>query len=244
MIRLGALFSLFVVFFTGFLGAQTTSTGTGSTTTTSATSTGSTTMAVYKLSFSPAGESINYRPYQGGYYIAPITGGTGSLILTLTTGGVKRFYTYASFGELFVAVKGEDRKSVLSAAASNTVSTTTFYAIGDANDQMDVESRSAESEVYVAKLLTGYSVSADSERDLPFASSSATDIGVAGASFLRCTLDEGMTKDAIKQQRTLTEQVTEVQTQLTEKGYTNGSATTTGGTGGTGTTGGTSTTAR
>jgi hypothetical protein len=243
MIRPGVLLSLLVVSLASLASAQTTTTGT--TTTTTTTSTGSNTMAVYKLSFSPAGESINYRPYQGGYYIAPITGGTGSLILTLTTGGVKRFYTYANFGELFVAVKADDRKSVLSAAASNSVSTTTFYAIGEANDQMEVESRSAESDVYVAKLLTGYSVSADSERDLPFASSSATDIGVAGASFLRCTLDENMTQDAIKQQRTLAQQVTEVQTQLTEKGFTNGSSTTTttGGTGGTTTTG-TGTTAR
>jgi hypothetical protein len=114
------------------------------------------------------------------------------------------------------------------------VSTTTFYAIGDADEKMDVESRSAESDVYVAKLLTGYSVSADSERDLPFASSSATDIGVAGASFLRCALDEGLTKDAIKNNRSLSAEVTEIQTQLTEKGYVNGSATTTagGGTGG------------
>lgn len=216
---------------------------TGSTTATSTTTTSTGSMAVYKLTFATAGESINYRPYQGGYYIAPIMGGTGSLILTLTTGGQKRFYTYANFGELFVAVKGQDRKTVLSAAASNTVSTTTFYAIGDADEKMDVESRSADSDVYVAKLLTGYSVSADSERDLPFASSSATDIGVAGASFLRCTLDEGLTKDAIKNSRSLSSQVTEIQTQLTEKGYVNGSATTTtGGTGG-GTTGG-GTTAR
>ena len=238
MNRIATVLSLALALVPVAIRAQTTTgSTTAATTTTTTTSTG--TMAVYRLTFSPAGESINYRPYQGGYYIAPIMGGTGSLILTLTTGGQKRFYTYANFGELFVAVKGQDRKTVLSAAASNSVSTTTFYAIGDADEKMDVESRSAESDVYVAKLLTGYSVSADSERDLPFASASASDIGVAGASFLRCTLDEGLTKDAIKQSRILSAEVTEIQTQLTEKGYVHGSATTAtgGGTAGGSTTG-------
>lgn len=240
MNRLATALSLALVLIHAAARAQTT-TGTGGTSsTTTTTSTGS--MVVYRLAFSPAGESINYRPYQGGYYIAPIMGGTGSLILTLTTGGQKRFYTYANFGELFVAVKGENRKTVLSAAASNTVSTTTFYAIGDADEKMDVESRSADSDVYVAKLLTGYSVSADSERDLPFASSSASDVGVAGASFLRCSLDEGLTKDALKQSRGLSAEVTAIQTQLTEKGYVNGSATAT--TGGGTAAGGSTTTAR
>ena len=82
-------------------------------TTTSGNLLSSSALVVYKLTFEVAGETINYRSYQGGYYIAPIEGGTGSLILTLTTGGVKTFYTYANFGELFVAVKGDDRKVVL-----------------------------------------------------------------------------------------------------------------------------------
>ena len=49
-------------------------------------------LVVYKLNFDQAGETINYRPYQGGYYVAPVNGGTGSLILTLTTGGVKNYF--------------------------------------------------------------------------------------------------------------------------------------------------------
>lgn len=182
-------------------------------------------LVVYKLTFETAGETINYRPYQGGYYIAPITGGTGSLILTLTTGGVKQFYTYSNFGELFVAVKGQLRKTVLSATAANTVSTTTFFAIGNANDRIPLESRSIDGDVFAAKHLTGYAVSADSERDLPYASSAATDIGVAGVSFLRATLDEGKTSNAIDNSRSLADQVTIVQEELTEDGYVSGQTT-------------------
>ena len=223
--------------------ASSTSTTSSSTTntatpvsTTAATTTTFTTSAVvvYKLTFENSGDNINYRPYQGGYYIAPLQGGTGSLILLLTTGGVKNFYTYANFGELFVAVKNTDRKAVLSATAANTVSTTTFFAIGDANDQRHIETRSSDSDVWVAKLLKGYAVSADSEKDLPYGSSSATDIGVAGVSFLRASLDEGMTQDAILNNRTVATQVTDIQTQLTADGYTSGTGTTT--TTGTGTT--------
>ena len=186
-------------------------------------------LVVYKLTFDVAGETINYRPYQGGFYVAPIEGGTGTLILTLTTGGVKQFFSYANFGELFVAVKGENRKVVLSATAANTVSTTTFFAIGTANDKKQVETRSSDGIIFVARELKGYAVSADSERDLPYASSSPTDIGVAGVSYLRALIDEGKTEDSIKNTRTLADQVTLITTDLTEDGYVNG-LTTTGGT--------------
>ena len=196
-------------------------------------------LAVYTLQFKPTGESINYRSYQSGYYVAPITGGTGSLVLMLTTGGQKQFFTYSNFGELFVAVNGGDRKTVLSATAANTVSTTTFYAIGTANERVTIESRAAESQVYVAKKLDGYSVSADSERDLPFSSAGSTDVGVAGASFMIATFDEGRTTNANNQNRTLAEEITDIQTFLTSKGHTTGLPTT--GTGGTGSTGGTGT---
>lgn len=196
-------------------------------------------IAVYKLKFDPAGESINYQPYESGYYMAPIGGGTGSLILLRTTSGQKQYFTYSNFGELFVAVKGSTRKAVITATATNDVSTTTFYAIGDAKDKMKVETRSAEANVYTASTLRGYAVSADSERDLPFSSSSATDLGVAGASLLTCILDEGMTADAIAKNRALADEVTTVQTFLASKGFTNGRPTTGaggagGGTGGAG----------
>ncbi len=192
-------------------------------------------LAVYKLTFDTAGETINYRAYEGGYYVAPIEGGTGSLILTRTTGGVKNYFTYENFGELFVAVKGTNRKAVISATAANTVSTTTFFAIGSADDRKKIESRSAELSVYVAKVLHGYAVSADSERDLPYSSSSPTDIGVAGASLMTCTLDEGMTDQANRESRTLTTEIDSVLTFLESKGYIDGKPTAAGGGGGGGT---------
>ncbi len=200
-------------------------------------------MVVYKLSFEVAGENINYKPYQGGYYIAPIEGGTGSLILLTATGTVKTYYTYANFGELFVAVKGAARKTVLSATAANSVSTTTFFAIGTAKTQMSIATRAADLDVWVAETLKGYAVSADSERDLPYASTSATDIGVAGVSYITATLDDAQTKDAIATNATLALEVTAVQTMLQELGYVAGTVSNTTATGtGTGTATGTNAT--
>lgn len=195
-------------------------------------STASAQLVVYKLDFEATGESINYRSYESGYYIAPMTGGTGSLILMLTTGGVKQYFTYEDFGELFVALNGSDRKVVFSATAANTVSTTTFYAIGNATQQVAVETRAANSQIYIAPKLSGYSVSADSERDLPFSSAGSSDVGVAGAAFLTARYDEGRTTFANNQSRTLADEVTLTEEFLVSKGYIDGLAPDTGGGGG------------
>jgi hypothetical protein len=175
---------------------------------------------VYRLSFEPAGEAINYAPYQSGFYVAPINGGVGSLILTRTNSG-KKYYVFSNFGEIFIALKNKTRKAVISATAANSLSTTTFFAIGDADEKMDVATRTSDVAL-VAKELKGYAVSADSERDLPFSSNNATDIGVAGASLLTCKLDQGLTDGAIALNRTLNDEVNELTLQLGKQGYTNG----------------------
>jgi hypothetical protein len=198
--------------------------GSAQTATTTTTTTTSGPLAIYRLSFKTAGENINYQPYQNGYYIAPITGGVGSLILTKIIGGKREYFTYASFGELFVAMHGDNRKAVITCTAANSVSTTTFFAIGDTDDEREVTSAAATSTVFVATRLDGYAVSADSERDLPFASTGASDVGVAGASTLTARLDDTLTEDAMKQSRSLTGEVTEIQTRLKADGYVDGKA--------------------
>jgi uncharacterized membrane protein YgcG len=186
---------------------------------------------VYRLQFERAGESINYSPYDGGYYVAPIDGGVGSLVLTRTTSG-RGYMLYSNFGEVFLALKGNVRKAVLTATAANSVATTTFYAIGDTDDTLDIRTRFSD-EAIVATELRGYAVSADSERDLPFSNSSATDIGVAGASMMTAELDRGMTTASVNS-KSLNEQVQVVTDLLEKQGYTQrnpqtGEATTTTG---------------
>jgi hypothetical protein len=179
-------------------------------------------LVVYKLSFEVIGDSINYRSYQSGYYVAPIDGGPGSLILTLTTGGVKEYFTYQNFGEIFIALSGSKRKTVFTATAANTVSTTTFYAIGNAEKQMTLETRAGQLTVHIATKLSGYSVSADSERDLPFSSAGSTDVGVAGAAFLTLSYDEGIATEANREARSVEAQITQLQSFLEGNGFANG----------------------
>ena len=220
------------------LSAQT-STGGGSTATPSGSGvvggTTSTTdagpLGVWKLTFEQTGDSINYRPYQGGYYVAPAEGGAGTLILTLVSGSLKQYYTYASFGDVFVGVKGSTKKMVFSATAASSVSTTAFYAIGTADKEisLDGNSRNATGSVLLASKMTGYAVSADSEKDLPYAGS-GNSVGVAGASILTAKLDDSLTHNGNSKNNSVSEEVTDLQAILTKAGYVDGTkATTTGG---------------
>ena len=190
---------------------------------------------VYDMKFQAIGESINFRPYDGGYYLAPRDGDSngGTLILFRHTGGQKQYYKYENFGEIFYAASnGTNRKAVLTATAANDVSTSTFYAIGDANENVPYKGISGEGKLYVAKELKGYSVSADSERDLPFAGDATDpyDLGVAGATILTCKFNDTYTDDPSKpvsDLATVTEKMIAI---LDKAGYTDGSPTTGGGT--------------
>jgi len=182
-------------------------------------------VAVYRLSFESTGESINYRPYQNGYYIAPIQGGTGSLILTLVTGGQRQYFTYESFGEVFVALNGEKKKMVLSATAAGNVSTTMFYALGNVDRSIEVETRNAESKVKVATKLKGYAISADSEQDLPF-TGVGNSVGVAGASLLTANYDEMLSRVAQRDNLDVAAELAVIVANLEAIGYVDGGATT------------------
>jgi len=188
-------------------------------------------LAVFRMTFSPTGDSINYRPYQGGYYVTPLEGGTGSIILTLVTGNTKQYFTYQSFGDSFVAVKGSSKKMVFSATAASSVSTTVFYAIGETDTDVNTEFRNGSADLLVAKKMVGYAVSADSEKDLPF-TGSGNSVGVAGVSILTCKYDESQTRTANDAGNTVGDAITAIIAQLTKSGYTDGLASNTGNTAG------------
>src|SRR5262249_36273246 len=97
-------------------------------------------VAVYRLSFSKLGTTINYKAYQDGYYVAPIGGGAGALILLQTTGGSNKvFYTFTNFGQSFIASSAGSQMMVISAVSSSTAANTTLYAIGPVNQQLSYE---------------------------------------------------------------------------------------------------------
>jgi len=181
-------------------------------------------VAVYRLSFETTGETVNYRPYQNGYYIAPIQGGTGSLVLTQITGGQRKYFSYANFGESFVALSGEKKRMVLSATAANDVSTTVFYAIGTTDKEIEVETRNANSQIKVATKLKGFAISADSEQDLPF-SGAGNSVGVAGASVLTAKYDETLSRAAIRDGLSVAAELALIIDSLESTGYVDGKTT-------------------
>ena len=182
-------------------------------------------IAVFRLTFQATGDSINYRSYDGGFYVAPVEGGVGTLILTLSSGGQKRYFTYASFGAVFIAVKGSTKKMVLSCTAASDVSTTVFYALGNADTEIEFDTRNANGSVLVADKMTGYAVSADSEQDLPYAGST-TNVGVAGASVLTARLDKSLTSTGNKKGNAVNDEIADLQAILIKGGYTDGKNTT------------------
>ena len=201
-------------------------TGTGGTGTGTSTSTiGPGDMLVYELSFRDLGESINWKNFEGGYYVSyalPTSSGTanstGTILLKVrdSFGG---FYTkHTNFGGLFVAKSRSERQGVMYASAVNSVSTTTFFAMGEARSAMRFDAPSRNASVYFARKLTGYAFSADSGIDLPFFGQ-LTDLGTGGASTMTATYDETRSKAANKARLTITSQVTLLEKELKAEGY-------------------------
>lgn len=210
---------------------------------------------VYDLRFEVIGESINFRPYAGGYYIAPRgeESNAGTLILLRTNGNQKQYFQYKDFGEVFYAASnGANQKAVFTATAANDVSTTTFYAIGAAKERVAFKGTAEEGTYLIAREMKGFAVSADSERDLPFAEAQQNDpydVGVAGATVLTCRYNDTYTEDPTKAVLSRDDTVAKIIGILEEAGYVDGNpqqggtgtggATTGGGATGGGTGGGT-----
>jgi|GEM_PF-1733431 len=202
------------------LAAQTAvSGGTGTTIVPPTSTTGAGDMLVYRLSFDKTGDSINYKHPLGGYYVSyAATTDAGTLILQSETNGADYFKEYPNFGSLLLVQSDRDRKGVLFATAANTVSTTTFFGLGDARETMSFNGVSEKITVYFAKTLSGYAISADSARDLPFAGSDG-DLGSAGVSKLTATYDETRSKEANSARRTVAAEVKLLETELKASGF-------------------------
>ncbi len=175
---------------------------------------------VYEISFdSSSSDSINYSPYNSGYYVAPAAGGTGSLLLTKSSGGTNNLYVFANFGELFVALDGSQRKAVLTCTSTSDISTTAFFAMGDAQDTLQSNSGAFSGQIYYAASLKGYSISADPQADQLFQGAAGVDQGVAGSSVISVTYDDADTNTATEGSLSVASTVTAIQARLTSQGF-------------------------
>lgn len=190
-------------------------------------------MLVYRLSFRPLGSSINFRTYQGGYYVADIannSGNSGTLILTQVLGGVRKYYTLTNFGPLVYALKGDERKAIFSGTKQTTspaFTNITFYALGETNKSADFKFTNADAKFAFATKLEGFGLFVDSQEDLPFSSAPGVNVGTAGSVNVTLTYQEGLSERSRQQNIPRNTMVTLLQQELAEQKYSNGDATTT-----------------
>ena len=188
---------------------------------------------VYRLTFAPTGDSINFRSYQGGYYVADMAnsgGNSGTLILTQVLGGARKYYTLATFGGFFYALDGGARKAVFSGSKTTTspaLSNITFFATGASTRQAEFKFINGDADLHFANKLQGVALFSDSLEDLPFVSAAGTaDQGTAASMNLTLTLQEGLSERSRKDSIARNAMVTLLQNQLLDQKYSNGDAAT------------------
>jgi len=116
---------------------------------------------VYRIEFTK-NSGINYNIFNGGYFAAPVLGGSGSFLLTSSEDGLS-FTQSDSSGNLFTAVNGGEKKAVISATTGTGTASGAFVALGDVDHTVSVNSPTVNLTVKVADKLTGMAVSADSD---------------------------------------------------------------------------------
>ncbi|MDB6139040.1 MAG: hypothetical protein JWO94_2112 [Verrucomicrobiaceae bacterium] len=177
-------------------------------------------LVVYRMSFSKNGESINYKPFSGGYYVASASNGESAVIIEASPRNSGKVYkTYSNFGSLFVMAAGSNSKAALFATDVNSFSSTTFYAVGDASQSFKVDAPSFKGSVNFAKKLKGYAISADSGFDLAFLGNDEG-VGVGGVADLTASYLEDTSKLANKNLRTIATEIKQLEKELEEKGFT------------------------
>ncbi len=173
-------------------------------------------MVVYRMEFERKA-GFNDRPFTGGYFVAPVVGGTGSFVFTQGTGGSRVIVPAQDSGKLFRLVT-EDRevKWVAQAQAGSAatspppvvddddgtddgsddpqtpvdVATGTFLAYGDANLNTSFRTPLLTFETTIAKSLEGRHVSSSSEA----ANGSTRDIGFVSRGEWRLEFDSRQTE--------------------------------------------------
>jgi len=174
---------------------------------------------VYKLDFSKE-KGINYSTFQGGFFVAPLLGGSGTFLLTSNEEGLT--YTESSeAGRLFTAVNDTAKKSVVSATTGTGTAGGALVAMGDIDFTVHVRGPTYTLDARVARNLLGTAISADDESTLEEETPDRS-IGSAGVSTLKMALDEDETNRANRGGLTLAQTVEQVKLTLERQGYSDG----------------------
>ncbi|HRX55736.1 MAG TPA: hypothetical protein P5016_14565 [Verrucomicrobiales bacterium] len=179
-------------------------------------------VVIYRLEFSKVGPSVNYGFYHEAWVVAEATGGTASWVLVYQEGPHQKFVRVDAYGSYFQASHRGQVQGVIYATPGTNTPTSTFLALGEASSKV----KSLVATVKVPKKLEGYTISGDSESELPF-TVNEIDKGYAGSSKIKGELQSRMSSDANEDDLTVSETMDSVVASLKRKGYQDATPTTT-----------------
>ena len=172
---------------------------------------------VYELDISAA-KGINFHPFEGGYFVAPLLGGNGTFLLTTSENG-REYIEGSEGGRMFTGISGSgERKAVISAVTGGGTATGALVAQGDINHQLKVSNPTSTITAKVAKTLHGTLVSADDESSAESAGLDGS-IGSAGTADVKASLEVDETNEVNKEGLTLEEAVEHLKLELARQGY-------------------------
>lgn len=160
-------------------------------------------VVVYDIVFEEVGENVNYRTFDPGFVVMPLTGGNATFVLRFQEGLSRQFVQAVDFGVYFIATEGANQRGVLANAdaADGGTPINTFNMIGDLNASVSATETATDATTNqtttittatLPRTLTGYILTTDSTTAGVF----DRNAGSAGTSQITATLNETRTKTA------------------------------------------------
>lgn len=121
-------------------------------------------VVVYKVNFEHV-DGFNLEFFDGGYFVAPALGGSGTFVLTARVDGRKTVTSSAGTGSFFHGVdEGGKRMTVVSATGGDgSTSTSTYVAFGEVTGSVEIVTSLATYKVKVARKLEGQAIAVGDE---------------------------------------------------------------------------------
>lgn len=151
-------------------------------------------VVVYSVDFKHE-DGFNIDFFNGGYFVAPALGGTGTFVLTSIDNGTKTLTSSAGTGNFFHGIdEHEKRFSVVSATGGDgSTSVASYVAFGEVNSTVELVTTDATYKLKLAKKLKGTSVAASSAENTVTSSSSSTTDATTGTTTTTTTTTTGTT---------------------------------------------------
>lgn len=174
---------------------------------------------VYETTFDADQDtSVNFSHYTGAYLIAPIHGGTSSLIFVTSEGG--QFYAVAEdSARFFIAVNAKGRRAVFSAKTENGTALAIYQAGGPINSSITYAVPGQQRAEGIATTLTGQLMASDDESTTTTPAADGS-LGMVGSAIITAQIRPDLSAMLNKHAKTMTDSVDMMAGLLEQIGYT------------------------